>query len=242
MALTFEISYVKRTMNLIPTILFEDQHLVVLSKPAGLLSQGEKTGDLNLVDWLRDHFGRHYVGLIHRLDRNTSGIMIVAKRSKSAERLTRDLQEGKLFRSYLGCVEGHLGKLHEPIRWHHFLQKDERRNKVQVVTRSPHKNVGAKEAVLSAKPLQHGTWKSRPVTLVEFKLETGRSHQIRVQSAHEKHPLLGDTKYGKKLVADFPRPALHSFRISFNHPMSHEKMEFEAPIPDDLTMTLDQRL
>lgn len=220
-------------MNLIPNILFEDQHLVVLSKPAGLLSQGEKTGDPNLVDWLRGHFGRHYVGLIHRLDRNTSGAMIVAKRSKSAERLTRDLQEGKLFRSYLGWVEGHLGELHQSIRWHHFLKKDERKNKVQVITRSPQKNSGAKEAILSAKPIQFGTWKSRPVTLVEFTLETGRSHQIRVQSAHEKHPLLGDSKYGNKFEPDFPRPALHSFRITFDHPMTHEKMEFEAPIPDD---------
>src|SRR6185312_17156504 len=87
-----------------PKILFEDQHLIVLSKPAGLLSQGEKTGDENLVDWLRTYLGRPYVGLVHRLDRNTSGIMVVAKRTKSAQRLTDALQKGDLHRSYLGWV------------------------------------------------------------------------------------------------------------------------------------------
>lgn len=221
-------------MNLTPTLLFEDQHLIVLSKPAGLLSQGEATGDLNLVDWLRGYLGRPYVGLVHRLDRNTSGIMIIAKRSKSAERLTRDLQDGKIVRSYLGWIEGHLGPLHDCIRWHHYLQKDERKNLVRVFPFSGSKRVpGAQEAILSATPLQFGTWKSRPITLLEFILETGRSHQIRAQSAYENHPLLGDLKYGGRSVADFPRPALHSSRLVFDHPMSHQRMEFEAPLPED---------
>lgn len=86
--------------------LYEDQHLVVLNKPAGLLSQGESTGDENLVDLLRVRFGRNYVGLVHRLDRNTSGLMVVAKRSKAANRLTESLQRGKLIRRYLCVVEG----------------------------------------------------------------------------------------------------------------------------------------
>src|SRR4051812_11205360 len=117
--------------HLIPKIIFEDPHLIVLSKPSGLLSQGEKSGDQNLVDWLRAYFGRHYVGLIHRLDRNTSGIMVVAKRSKSANRITLALQQGKLRRIYLAWLEGELvGKK----RWLHFVKKDEARNLVQIVS------------------------------------------------------------------------------------------------------------
>ena len=102
-----------------PKIIYEDTHLVVLSKPAGLLSQGEKTGDINLVDWLRDYFGRHYVGLVHRLDRNTSGIMVVAKRTKAAQRLTLALQKGELNRIYRAWL---IGTLSQPVRWKHFLK------------------------------------------------------------------------------------------------------------------------
>ena len=86
-------------------ILFEDQHLIVLSKAPGVLSQGDISGEPSLVEHLREHFGRHYVGLIHRLDRNTSGLMIVAKRSKSAERLSDQLQNGILIRKYRAILE-----------------------------------------------------------------------------------------------------------------------------------------
>lgn len=214
--------------KLVPEILFEDQHLVVLSKPTGLLSQGEKRGDPNLVDWLRGHFGRNYVGLVHRLDRNTSGVMVVAKRTKSAERLTRALQEGKIFRSYLAWLEG---DLRAASRWRHRLLKDEAKNRVTVLAASDPRG---KEAILSVRPVGKGRWDSRPLTLAEFVLETGRSHQIRVQAAKEGFPLLGDTKYGKGPRSDFPRPALHSYRIAFDHPMSGERLEFEAPMPPDM--------
>src|SRR3954468_14683249 len=107
-----------------PRILFEDTHLIVLAKPAGLLSQGEHTGGENLVDWLREYLGRPYVGLVHRLDRNTSGIMIVAKRTKSANRLTEALREGALEREYLAWVEGACEPGRE-FRGEHRLLKDE---------------------------------------------------------------------------------------------------------------------
>src|SRR6476620_8069363 len=104
-----------------PKIIFEDQHLIVLSKPAGLLSQGEHKGDENLVDWLRAYLGRPYVGLVHRLDRNTSGLMVVAKRTKSAQRLTDSLQKGDLERTYLAWL---VGNLKETVQWQHSLVKD----------------------------------------------------------------------------------------------------------------------
>ena len=212
-----------------PSLLFEDQHLVVLSKPAGLLSQGEKSGDENLVDWLRTYFGRHYVGLIHRLDRNTSGIMVVAKRTKSAQRLTESLQKGEIQRSYLAWIAG---DLREPAKWRHFLFKDEKLNRTRVV-RAGTKD--AKEAVLQVRPIIRSELDGNLVTLAEFVLETGRSHQIRAQAAHEKHALVGDFKYGGLKNSLIDRPALHSYHIEFPHPMSREKLAFSAPLPQDFS-------
>ena len=97
-----------------PKIIFEDKNIIVLDKPAGLLSQGDISGEKNLVDWLRRLLGRHYVGLVHRLDRNTSGIMVVAKRTKAAKRLSASLQEGQLNRIYLAWIIGNLKKCYQP--------------------------------------------------------------------------------------------------------------------------------
>lgn len=211
--------------------IFEDPHLIVLSKPAGLLSQGEHRGDENLVDLLRHRWGRNYVGLVHRLDRNTSGIMVVAKRTKSAQRLTLALQTDKMQRTYLGWVEG---TLLSQVTWQHSLEKNQRLNQVQVVPRSTRTGgKAAKLSALTATPLQRGFWKQTPVTLVQFVLETGRSHQIRVQSAYEGHPLLGDPKY-KARDLGFPRVALHSFQLEFPHPMSGEILTFQDPLPADM--------
>jgi 23S rRNA pseudouridine1911/1915/1917 synthase len=210
-----------------PEILFEDNHLIVVCKPAGMLSQGEHTGDENLVDWARAHVGRNYVGLVQRLDRNTSGVMVIAKRTKSAQRLTEALLSGELQRTYLAWVKG---RLEREMRWQHHLLKDESKNLVRVV---PETNPQGKLAVLFAKPLRQGAWKNIPLTLVEFVLETGRSHQIRVQAAHEGLPLLGDVKYSGGNDG-FQRPALHSHRLSFPHPMSREVMSFEAKLPEEL--------
>lgn len=215
--------------SLVPRILFEDTHLIVLSKPAGLLSQGEITGDINLVDWARAHVGRNYVGLVHRLDRNTSGAMVIAKRTKAAERLTRQLQEGQLKRTYLAWIHG---RLEREERWEHSLFKDEARNITSVV---PAGRKGAKAAVLRVRPIRWTSWEGRPVTLSEFELETGRSHQIRAQSAYEKHPLVGDRKYGAP-ADSFLRPALHSSVIEFEHPMTKETLRFEAPLPEDMLL------
>lgn len=220
-----------------PRLLLEDQHLIVLSKPAGLLSQGEHRGDPNLVDWLRSYLGRPYVGLIHRLDRNTSGIMIVAKRTKAAQRLTDALQKGDIRRTYLGWVIGNFGSpVGNSVHWTHHLKKNPKTNTVQVV------NTGGQEAILTAKPLAYSKLNQTPITLVEFRLETGRSHQIRAQSAYEGFPLLGDHKYSsskiKFPIPPFPRPALHSFQIEFPHPMTGEWLQLEDPLPPDLKQLL----
>lgn len=214
-------------------ILFEDTHLIVLSKEAGLLSQGDDSGEPDLVSQLREYFGRNYVGLVHRLDRNTSGLMVVAKRSKSAERLTRALTTGKLTRAYQAWLCGSLVGT-ETQRWRHFLLKDESTNTVRSVREGTPQ---AKEAVLKVTPLAPGRFKGLPIQLAKFELETGRSHQIRVQAATMGHPLVGDRKYGKGAspeLMDFARPALHSCEIEFPHPMTHELMRFEEALPNDL--------
>lgn len=218
---------------LVPNILFEDTHLIVLSKPAGLLSQGEIQGDPNLVDWARGHVGRNYVGLVHRLDRNTSGVMVLAKRTKSAQRLTEALQNGTLTRAYQAWLIGKMPELGKARRWSHFLHKNEKTNVVRVVSSS---QLGAKSAVLSVTPISYGVFEGKELTLAEFVLETGRSHQIRAQASAEGFPLLGDIKYGERANTGlrFPRPALHSIRIAFDHPMSRERLTFEDTLPEDM--------
>lgn len=153
--------------------------------------------------------------------------MVVAKRTKAAERLTTQLQDGRLERRYLACLEGTLGTPGSETEWKNWLLKDEARNETRAFAfteKKPHP--AAKSAALVAKILRHGAFKGEPVTLVEFSLQTGRSHQIRVQSAFAGHPLVGDRKYGAQI--EWFRPALHSCYLSFEHPMTHEKMQWEA--------------
>lgn len=213
--------------------LFEDQHLLVLSKSAGLLSQGDASGEASLVDLLRVHFGRNYVGLIHRLDRNTSGLMVVAKRSKSAERLSEQLKNGKLERNYHAILYGTI-PIGKKEKWEHSLLKNEQTNETRVVkTGSP----GSKVAILNIeakKNFLHPETKD-PLTLAHFSLETGRSHQIRIQSAAMLHPLIGDAKYGNaKSMSLFLRPALHSCFLGFFHPMTEERLEFSERYASDM--------
>lgn len=211
-----------------PRILFEDANVIVLSKPAGLLSQGAKEGEANLVDWLRGYLERHYVGLVHRLDRNVSGLMVVAKRTKAASRLSEALKARKLKRRYAGWVRG---KIERRAKWEDFLLKDTRTNEVKIVREGTQ---GAKRAALTLEPKQCGKWQGEWVTLVYFSLETGRSHQIRVQCASRKHALLGDPKYGKGTREKLKRPALHAIEIEFPHPIGGEVMRFSDELPADL--------
>lgn len=213
-----------------PKIIFEDPNIIVLDKPAGLLSQGDVSGEMNLVDWLRNYLGRHYVGLVHRLDRNTSGVMVVAKRTKAASRLTASLQEGRLKRTYLVWLIGHLKK---PAIWKHALLKNEKTNQMRVVSKSVSQS---KKAVLKVRPIEYRKFKEQDLTLAEVQLETGRSHQIRIQSLAEGFPVLGDLKYKEKNQIPFKRLALHSSKISFPHPITKKEMYFEAAVPKDLQL------
>ena len=221
-----------------PRIIFEDTHLLVLDKPPGWLSQDDASGEMSLVGWLQQYLGRPYVGLVHRLDRNTSGLMVVGKRTKSARRLTEALQKGLLKRQYQALL---VGKLVRPTDWAHFLVKDEATNKVTVYRKSP--GPEAKTASLTVRPLTTAFVQDVPVTLAEFELQTGRSHQIRAQAAFEGLALLGDTKYStadsRKLSHLLERPALHSFHLSFPHPMTGEVQSFSLALPNDMKQVLE---
>lgn len=215
-----------------PQVLFEDPNIIVLAKPPGWLSQGDATGDPSVVDWLRERLGRPYVGLVHRLDRNTSGLMIVAKRTKAARRLTEALTRGEIERTYLAWLEG---RLKTQAVWRHWLKKDEKTNRVAVRDEKAARAPGYKEAVLKVEPLRHqrlGGGAACDLTLARFTLETGRSHQIRAQASAMGFPLLGDRKYGSRAV--FPRPALHSATLAFPHPITKEIMKFDSGLPPDL--------
>lgn len=217
-------------------VLFEDQHLIVISKSPGLLSQGESTGDENLVDLLRVRFNRNYVGLVHRLDRNTSGLMVIAKRSKSAERLTEQLQNGRLVRKYHAIL---FGKIEPGSRalWEHSLLKNKNTNEVKVVRPGIPDSKIARLKIISLKT-------SENITCARFELETGRSHQIRVQAAAMNHPLIGDVKYGSVERGSklYHRPALHSAHLAFAHPMTEEELTFDEFFSDDLKKNFPQFL
>jgi 23S rRNA pseudouridine1911/1915/1917 synthase len=221
--------------SITPEILYEDTHLLVIDKPAGLLSQGEITGEPCLIDWARTHVGRHYIGLVHRLDRNTSGAMVLAKRTESAQRLTDALQRGSLTRTYLAWLIDERGALTASARWEHELVKDERANTTRAYPVGSKMPAGAKRAALSVRVRARGSWQAVALTLAEFHLETGRSHQIRAQALAAGFPLLGDAKYGGAETAAFGRPALHSSVIELDHPMNaQERLRFEAPLPEDM--------
>lgn len=213
-----------------PKIIFEDSHLIIVDKPAGLLSQEDASGVPSLTDWLRHHFGRNYVGTIHRLDRNTSGIMIFAKRTKAASRLSEALRQNKIRRTYLAWLHG---SIRSPQKWIHWLLKDEEKNHVRVVSPRTH---GAKEAILSLKPLRYAEKNGKKLTLAEIELETGRSHQIRVQCSAKGFPVAGDVKYGQPEDKTFLRPALHSASVSFPHPMTDQIRSYLAELPPDLQL------
>jgi 23S rRNA pseudouridine1911/1915/1917 synthase len=221
----------------VPKILYEDTHLLVLSKPSGLLSQGNDHNEWNLVDWARSYLKRNYVGLIHRLDRETSGIILIAKRSKAANRISEQLVLGHLKRQYQGWV---IGKMNQPHFWTHQILKQKNFSKI-ITPSDPHLKTSqkdsldnSKEASLEAFPLKHIKFQNHILTLVSFILHTGRNHQIRVQASYENFPLLGDSRYGKGLP--FPRLALHSYQVEFSHPMSLEKLVFIDPLPDVLVL------
>lgn len=196
-------------------ILFEDEYIIVCIKPIGVISQSDMNGGDSMVKRLAEYTGGNVYPL-HRLDKDVSGVMVFAKTQNSAAVLSKDIQNHKFKKEYLALVHGKPEKESGEMR--DLLFKDSLKNKSYVVKRS---RKGVKEALLDYKLINS----KNGLSLVEILLHTGRTHQIRVQFASRKMPLVGDRKYGSK--DNFDNIGLWSYRITFNHPKTKETLTFQ---------------
>ena len=210
-------------------VIYEDNHVIVVEKPVNIPSQGDKTGDVDMLTIIKEYLkekyqkpGDAYLGLVHRLDRPTGVVMVFAKTSKAAARLSEQVREKQIHKKYLCIVDGKLEK--EEDRWTDFLQKNEKTNTSKVVSKTA-KN--AKEAILEYKVLKYE--EEINLSVVEVDLYTGRHHQIRVQFASRGHSLYGDQKYGTR--GRGKQLALWAYELSFVHPTTKEQLVFHS-IPE----------
>ena len=215
-------------------ILYEDNHIIVAIKPSGVLSQSDGSNAPDMLTILKAYIkekyqkpGEVYLGLVHRLDRPVSGVMVFARTSKAASRLSEQIRSRKVEKIYRCVVNG---VLEGSGRLENYISKDESTNTVTV---SDTEKPGYKASYLDYKALDS----KDGLTLVEVKLGTGRSHQIRAQMAHSGFPLIGDQKYGKKddRTKDI---ALEAYKLSFEHPVKREFITFEAPVPGSYPWSL----
>lgn len=200
-------------------ILYEDNHVIVVYKPANILSQGDITGDDDMLTIIKEYIkekyqkpGNVYLGLVHRLDRPVQGVMVFAKTSKAAARLTKQIQNHEFYKHYLAIINGILSE--KKGEFCDYLEKLENGN--TIVCDDKH----GKMSVLNYEVLKELDNKS----LVHIELITGRHHQIRVQFASRGYPLVGDQRYGKE---DRKQICLSSYQLSFIHPITKERMNFE---------------
>ena len=211
-------------------ILYEDNHILVVVKPFNVPSQEDSTKDPDMLtllkEYLREKYGKQgniYLGLVHRLDRPTGGVMVFAKTSKAAQRLFDSIANGDFEKKYLAVLADAPKEVRG--RLHNYLLKDEAKNVVSVV---PMGIKGAKEAALDYSILE----KKGKLCLADIRLYTGRSHQIRVQTAHIGCPVVGDVKYAEKKYVKSHNLALWSTEIRFPHPTKQDVMVFRA-FPDE---------
>ncbi|NNE08098.1 MAG: RNA pseudouridine synthase [Gemmatimonadetes bacterium] len=207
-------------------VLYEDNHLLVVSKPAGQIVQGDKTGRRSLVDeaknWLKQKYGKPgnvYLGLVHRIDRLSSGVVVLAKTSKAGSRLSEEFRKRGPAKVYWAQVEG---KLPEEAAWVDMLKRTDYASRV---VEAP----DGKEARLRFRRLAY----SAGVSLAEITLETGRHHQIRVQFAYRGHHILGDRRYGSMIPFAPDAIALHARSITLRHPTKGEEMTFTSEPPPE---------
>ncbi|CVK15710.1 23S rRNA pseudouridine1911/1915/1917 synthase [Apibacter mensalis] len=214
-------------------ILFEDNHIIIINKKAGQIVQGDKTGDISLLDEVKFYIKQKYLkpgnvfaGLVHRIDRPTSGIVIIAKTSKALTRLTEMLKKREIKKTYWAVVKKK--EIPETQRLVHYLKKNEKNNKA-IIYHDPNANTGSKEAILTYKMIK----KSDHYLLLEIDLETGRHHQIRAQLSAIKCPIKGDLKYGADRSNGDGSIHLLARKIEFIHPIKKEKIRLVAPVPEN---------
>lgn len=209
-------------------ILYEDNQIIVVNKPQNIPTQSDISGDKDMLTMVKEYIkekynkeGNVYVGLVHRLDRPTGGILVFAKTSKAASRLSEQIKNGTMEKTYLCVVEGVPNGTRAEL--FNYLKKNAKENKVRVV---PAPVDGAKEAKLSYELLNA----TEKFSLLKVKLDTGRSHQIRVQLSNIKLPIYGDAKYGAHPKANI---ALYASMLKFEHPTTKQIMSFKVCPPID---------
>lgn len=211
-------------------VLYEDNHLIAVYKPAGILVQEDKTGDPSLLDqvkfYLKNKYhklGNVYLGLIHRLDRPVSGVILFAKTSKGASRLSEQFREHTVEKIYHAVVLGKPSKQRATLI--HYIQKEEINNKVSI------SDVPLPD-FLNAE-LSYEVVKSNDIySLLKIKLGTGRSHQIRAQLSAIKHPIVGDVKYGAPTPNADKSLCLAATSLTFQTATTDEMVKVEAPLPE----------
>ena len=212
-------------------VLYEDNHIIIVNKAVGEIVQGDKTGDKPLSEIVAEYLkekhhkpGAAFVGVPHRLDRPTSGIVVLAKTSKALERLNEMFRRGDVQKTYWALVANRPQQ--EEGELTHWLTRNEKQNKSYA---SDRERPGSKQAILRYKLLCNLT----RYHLLEVELLTGRHHQIRCQLAHIGCPIRGDLKYGYPRSNPDGSICLHARRVIFDHPVSHELIDVVAPVPQD---------
>ncbi len=210
-------------------ILYEDNQIIVVVKPQNVLSQSDETGDNDMLSMVKAYIkekynkpGNVYVGLIHRLDRPTGGVMVFAKTSKAASRLSEQMKNGEFSKDYLCVTTAHPRIKSQTLV--HYLEKDPKTNNVRIV---PQSQMFAKRAELEYTEVDERD----ELSLIKVKLATGRSHQIRVQLSSIKCPIFGDHRYGANGIDKGFDLALWAVKLSFLHPVSKQKMTFVSMPP-----------
>lgn len=218
------------------TVLYEDNHLLVVVKPQNVPVQEDSSGDKDLLNILKEYIkekynkpGEVYLGLVHRLDRPTGGVMVFARTSKAAARLQECMKEGEFEKRYFAVVCGEVKQKRQKLV--NYLMKNPASNTVICV---PSATEGAKRAELDYRVLAE----SHGVTLVDIALITGRGHQARVQMSQMGNPIFGDARYGGNKLAKGHNLALWAAELKFLHPVTREKLVFRVFPPDETPWNL----
>ena len=212
-------------------ILYEDNHIIVVSKTRGEIVQGDKTGDKTLCDSVKEYIkekyakpGNVFLGIAHRLDRPVSGIVIFAKTSKALSRLNNMFRDGEVHKLYWAITQNMPQKEEDTLT--HWIVRNEKQNKSYAYDRE---KPGSKKAMLHYKVISS----TDNYTLLAVNLMTGRHHQIRCQLSAIGCPIKGDLKYGSRRSNNDGSISLHARKVEFVHPVSKQPMCIEAPVPDD---------
>lgn len=204
-------------------VLYKNNQLIALNKPAGVAVQRDKTGDKSLLD-LAEIYTKHPLQLVHRLDRPASGIVLLAKNKNALADLNRQFSDRQVQKTYLAVVSRQA--LNEQGQLRHYLKKNARRNRSDAFDREV---PGSKEGRLDYQVIGH----IDHYQLLRIELLTGRHHQIRAQLAAIGLPVKGDVKYGARRRNPDRSIHLHAWRLAFQHPISGDRVRLEAPLPDD---------